>query len=288
MAQWFVRTAAEEHGPLSSRDLKQMASDGKLSPDDCVRRDDMTKWVRARSVGGLFDALPKSSSPAKTSDARDHDASVQHGAASSSTTAANWYIVRGDTEQGPFERDELKAMVVSGILKSSDTIRKSLSDGSSREWPVAEAFSELFQPSDQGVPPTPGGFVRSIIGVLAGCAFLFMCLCGGLFGPDYDFTGTNSDDAMQLRDEPETFKGSTIRANVNYGGDGMRKIRTDRLFSFEGSIYTRGGRVDVQFDVPEDLEIPNIRPGDYLVVTWDCEEGSLHRGNRVTEIERDN
>jgi len=56
MAQnWFVTLDGKEHGPLSSSQLKQLAGQGKVSPDTDVRQGSSGKWVPAAKVKGLFE-----------------------------------------------------------------------------------------------------------------------------------------------------------------------------------------------------------------------------------------
>lgn len=56
MAQqnWFYKTDGNQHGPVSGRELKRLASIGEIKADDLVRRESMEKWVRAKSVKGLI------------------------------------------------------------------------------------------------------------------------------------------------------------------------------------------------------------------------------------------
>lgn len=64
MAQdWFVVRDGKELGPFSSHQLKQMAADGKLTPDDLVRRGDMKASRKAGNVKGLFQSSASRSSP---------------------------------------------------------------------------------------------------------------------------------------------------------------------------------------------------------------------------------
>jgi len=44
-----------EKGPFSPAEIKEMVRDGGLKPDDCLRCEDDTRWVRAGDVKGLAD-----------------------------------------------------------------------------------------------------------------------------------------------------------------------------------------------------------------------------------------
>lgn len=66
MAQdWFVVRAGKELGPFTAQQLRDMAAQGKLTPDDPVRRADMKEPRKASSIKGLF-ATP-ASEPAEPS-----------------------------------------------------------------------------------------------------------------------------------------------------------------------------------------------------------------------------
>jgi hypothetical protein len=53
-SEWFYVQRGEIYGPVTSTDLSAAAHLGFLGPDDMVRRSDMTAWVAARTVHGLF------------------------------------------------------------------------------------------------------------------------------------------------------------------------------------------------------------------------------------------
>lgn len=58
MANWFVLMAGTEQGPFTDRQLKQLASEGRLSRIDLVRREDQQKGCEAQKLKGLFEAPP--------------------------------------------------------------------------------------------------------------------------------------------------------------------------------------------------------------------------------------
>ncbi len=51
---WYCKIAGEERGPLSAQDLKALAADGQLAPEDLVRHGVHAAWVTAGRVRGLF------------------------------------------------------------------------------------------------------------------------------------------------------------------------------------------------------------------------------------------
>lgn len=54
--QWKYKHGNQELGPVTSAQLKKLATAGKLAPDDLVWKEGLSDWVAARRVKGLFDA----------------------------------------------------------------------------------------------------------------------------------------------------------------------------------------------------------------------------------------
>ena len=52
---YFTRDGRSRTGPLSDRELKDLAVAGQVLPTDRVWREGKRKWVPAREVKGLFD-----------------------------------------------------------------------------------------------------------------------------------------------------------------------------------------------------------------------------------------
>jgi len=52
--QWYYARDDEQHGPISSAELRQLASTGTIGPDDYVWREGMEEWAPAGRVKGLF------------------------------------------------------------------------------------------------------------------------------------------------------------------------------------------------------------------------------------------
>jgi hypothetical protein len=65
MAQWFIIRGSKQHGPVADAKLRQLAVNGKLLPDDIVRREDMPSGSKAKDIKGLF-PLPIDGLPAGT------------------------------------------------------------------------------------------------------------------------------------------------------------------------------------------------------------------------------
>lgn len=62
--QWYVKIMGSVVGPLEAADLQQMAKQGRITPDDPVRKGD-GPWRQAHQVRGLFDAAPATPGTAK-------------------------------------------------------------------------------------------------------------------------------------------------------------------------------------------------------------------------------
>jgi len=94
-SEWFCLIGGEELGPLTVRQLRAMARDGRLGPEDVVRRGREGRWVYASRVQGLFAAQAASSAgadaasqPAAQPAAPEADASPQAPARSQSARAS--------------------------------------------------------------------------------------------------------------------------------------------------------------------------------------------------------
>ncbi len=61
--QWHYSINGNQTGPVSSSELMQFASSGKLSQTDLVWKDGMHDWVPAGKVKGLFSVEANSASP---------------------------------------------------------------------------------------------------------------------------------------------------------------------------------------------------------------------------------
>lgn len=59
--EWYCDIAGREIGPLSARQLREMAERGQILPSDCVRRGRQGLWTPAQQVKGLFAAMPPQS-----------------------------------------------------------------------------------------------------------------------------------------------------------------------------------------------------------------------------------
>src|SRR5947207_2797166 len=63
MAEWHYSRGNEQHGPVSSAQLKEMATAGQLQPTDLIWKDGMPGWLAAGKIKGLFDASAATAAP---------------------------------------------------------------------------------------------------------------------------------------------------------------------------------------------------------------------------------
>ena len=61
--QWHFSINGNQSGPVSSSELKQLASSGKLSQTDLIWKNGMQDWVPAGKVKGLFSVQANTASP---------------------------------------------------------------------------------------------------------------------------------------------------------------------------------------------------------------------------------
>lgn len=56
---WHYRKGNSEHGPFTYEDIIEMVRKGEIGPEDYVLRFGNRKFVKARELQGLFDAIPE-------------------------------------------------------------------------------------------------------------------------------------------------------------------------------------------------------------------------------------
>lgn len=50
---WYYKYNGDRKGPISASELRQMAADGRLTPDDEVWRPGLMKWIKASAIKGI-------------------------------------------------------------------------------------------------------------------------------------------------------------------------------------------------------------------------------------------
>lgn len=68
--RWYYGIDGETHGPIPAEDLKKLADDGTLMSSDYVRREDMSEWMPAADVKGLFGDATSGTSAESSSEER--------------------------------------------------------------------------------------------------------------------------------------------------------------------------------------------------------------------------
>ncbi len=53
--EWYYARGNKQMGPVASTELKRLASEGQLRPEDLVLREGMAEWTLRRNVRGLFE-----------------------------------------------------------------------------------------------------------------------------------------------------------------------------------------------------------------------------------------
>lgn len=60
---WYCSHKGAERGPMQESLVQRWLDDGQLGPDDCVRTEDSTQWIRIRDIPERFYAKPQRSAP---------------------------------------------------------------------------------------------------------------------------------------------------------------------------------------------------------------------------------
>lgn len=63
MAQWYWSENGQQQGPCDGKQLRQLATAGRIHPASLVWKDGMAEWAPASQVQGLFDGVAVAASP---------------------------------------------------------------------------------------------------------------------------------------------------------------------------------------------------------------------------------
>lgn len=100
--QWFIRKNGVKLGPISERDLKQLARNGDLKPEEHIRREDREKWCLAGNVKGLFSPVPpKSDQPQKSGSSGTHSTNAAPKSRAQNAVAAKPSTARQNPSRSP-------------------------------------------------------------------------------------------------------------------------------------------------------------------------------------------
>lgn len=157
MAKWIIKRNGKEAGPFETMQLKQLASGGKIKPDDRIRREDQASWYRAESVKGLFSPTMESIVPQSVASPQSIIASQATIELTSTVTIppdlvaepsdncqnTKWFIIRKGKEAGPFSRKQIVGFVASGKIKRDDLIRQEGKESSQKISELQGLFDSL-------------------------------------------------------------------------------------------------------------------------------------------------
>ncbi len=63
MTEWYYAKGDKKHGPVSSKQLKQLARTGELLPTDLVWKEGAADWKPAKLLNGLFPETKQAPTP---------------------------------------------------------------------------------------------------------------------------------------------------------------------------------------------------------------------------------
>mgnify|MGYP003647918867 CR=1 FL=1 len=91
MSEWYYAQGNDKHGPVSSKQLKQLALTGKLLPTDLVWKEGASDWKPASLINGLFPEEKQSPAPALPKTPPIPPAKVAPNAPASANGTEKWY-----------------------------------------------------------------------------------------------------------------------------------------------------------------------------------------------------
>lgn len=94
----------------------------------------------------------------------------------------------------------------------------------------------------------------------------------------------SKSERIDFLDNTKEYQGKAVKTEARYMGGGIR--RSGRLLDIPLLVFHSGGSFEMSIEVPTEVDQPNIQSGDYLLVTFFCEEGDRWNGNRALKIER--
>ena len=131
--QWTIKRGENEHGPISSQQLRNIAKSGKLNPTDLIRCGEDGDWQQASALAGLLSPIPHESVANNLIQAKPP---IQASATTSPSTQskvfdpasfksdAKWLVLKSGKEFGPFSTQQMKSLADSGKLKPDNQVRR--------------------------------------------------------------------------------------------------------------------------------------------------------------------
>lgn len=196
--QWYYAVDEVRHGPLSSQDLKSLALEGKLKPEDIVWNETLPNWVPAGQLKGLFAVTPPAPIIAGPA--------IPAGPPPLPAQAAEWYYADANNQRnGPLRQREIAKLIADKTITGKTLVwREDMADwapagstelfsGVSGGEQVTKAVNQAVQLASRAASvlrnsPLPGDKVTRAEGdffsrlfvfdalMLAGSAMLILCL----------------------------------------------------------------------------------------------------------------
>jgi hypothetical protein len=108
----------------------------------------------------------------------------------------------------------------------------------------------------------------------------------GMVGEGADKT----DNALipDFIDNAEKYKGKTLTFRLRYDNSAIGNLRdyAGGKTIFAGTDPERTANLLLTVYFPSDLDIPKVRYGEEVVITFTCDEGSTSKGNVATAVKR--
>lgn len=171
--QWYYKVMGQEAGPVSSSELRELATSGFLTPDVEVRKGTEGDWTEAGRIRGLFEGpagaideeadgpgapAPSAPEPARANDRKGPVAEPRPSQPSTSeppsspaeTAEVAWYCRAKGREIGPLSLPALKELAAAGFVTADVLVRK----GDDGDWVPASEVASL---GDAKPPTAPAG-----------------------------------------------------------------------------------------------------------------------------------
>lgn len=135
--EWYIQKGDRKTGPITSKQLKYMASTGNIQPDDLVWKEGMEKPAPASAVPGLFPADSDTSVPEQSPPQVKHEEAE---GVSDGSSGTEWHYALDNEQIGPVSESKLKSLVKSSIVLPTSLVwNETLPD-----WVPAESIKGLF------------------------------------------------------------------------------------------------------------------------------------------------
>jgi hypothetical protein len=279
--QWFAARKKEKLGPFSLKQLKQLASAGKLRSTDMLLEEGTAKWMAASVVGNLFPPASAQMRPlAPTANSMQAPARRKKAAASIAVIAVQATAITALLIGVP-----IIFISVWGVSNSSQDIERIRSFGKGQQ----EGFDEIRKREgyDGGGPKplnkdkevaqdktTPPPNVHEPMQVSHGLLGNVVC--------------NTKKEIEDFADNTSRYKGKTITVVALYcdfQSPPLREGLPDTR-KFMGVASDFQATFDVKIKIESDDGLPNAKYLDVLVITFLCGEGELTKGNKLISAKR--